>query len=131
MKIRRKPHFIKNRFHNHEKEKYAGFFLKSVFMLILAWSQRKKLNDLKESQVSDWIIKADPLSCSVDPIVTWIGHASFLIQIGDVNIITDPIFGNTSMLYPRIFEPGISLNKLPNIDYVLISHNHRYHMDKN
>ena len=99
-------------------------------MLILAWSQRKKLQDLRESKISDWIVQSDPLSCSIDPVITWIGHASFLIQIGGMNILTDPIFGNTSALYPRIFEPGIALGKMPHIDYVLISHNHRDHMDR-
>ena len=40
-----------------------------------------------------------------------------------------PIFGNIYPLYPRLFEPGIAQDKLPPIDIVLISHNHRDHMD--
>jgi L-ascorbate metabolism protein UlaG (beta-lactamase superfamily) len=52
-----------------------------------------------------------------------------LIQIGNLNIITDPIFGDASFFYPRILPPGIILEDLPKIDVVLLSHNHRDHMD--
>lgn len=65
------------------------------------------------------------------PAITWIGHATFLIQINDINILTDPIFGNVTPLFPRIFKSSITLNELPKIDYVIISHNHLDHMDSN
>ena len=81
------------------------------------------------SDIKSWCKKVCPLSCSINPVVTWIGHSSFLIQIGGVNILTDPIFGNNSFLFPRVLEAGISLDEIPNIDFVLISHNHRDHMD--
>jgi len=62
------------------------------------------------------------------PVITWIGHATVLIQINGKNIITDPIFGSPTFLFPRIFPPAIALENLPQIDYVLISHNHMDHM---
>ncbi len=61
--------------------------------------------------------------------ITWIGHASFLIQIDGINIITDPVFGEVSSFFPRILAPGIHIEAVPTIDYVLISHNHWDHMD--
>lgn len=61
--------------------------------------------------------------------LTWIGHASFLIQVADLNILTDPVFGEVSTFFPRILAPGIHLDTLPTIDYVVISHNHWDHMD--
>lgn len=61
--------------------------------------------------------------------ITWIGHATFLIQVADMNILTDPVFGEVSMFFPRVIEPGIHIEALPSIDYVLISHNHWDHMD--
>lgn len=59
-----------------------------------------------------------------------IGHATFLIRVGGFTIITDPIFGHATFLFKRAVEPGITINKLPAIDYVLISHNHRDHLDE-
>lgn len=67
---------------------------------------------------------------SSKPIITWIGHATFLIQLGEINILTDPIFGQVSPFFPRLLDPGLQLDTLPSIDYVLISHNHWDHFDK-
>jgi len=63
------------------------------------------------------------------PRITWLGHATFLIQIGGITILTDPIFGNLSFLFPRILPSTMGVENLPHIDVVLISHNHRDHMD--
>lgn len=77
-----------------------------------------------------WFAYCLPKRTSMTPIITWIGHSTFLIQMGGVNIITDPIFGDLSFFYKRVFPPGIMLDKLPPIDCVVISHNHRDHMDE-
>ncbi len=66
--------------------------------------------------------------------VTYVNHASHLIQIQNMNILTDPVFakraGPLSLLGPkRVRKPGIELNELPPINVVLISHNHYDHMD--
>lgn len=79
--------------------------------------------------ISEWVDVTTPPHTSMVPLITWIGHSSFLIQVGGVNILTDPIFGTPSCIYPRILPPGLCLEQLPPIDYVLISHNHRDHMD--
>jgi Beta-lactamase superfamily domain len=66
--------------------------------------------------------------------VTFINHATVLIQIPEANIITDPIFSDRASplnwIGPkRVSPPGLGLNDLPHIDVVLISHNHYDHMD--
>ncbi|WP_106638593.1 MBL fold metallo-hydrolase [Allosphingosinicella vermicomposti] len=66
--------------------------------------------------------------------VTWIGHATVLIQTGGLNILTDPIWSEraspVSFLGPkRVRAPGVRFDDLPKIDLVLISHNHYDHMD--
>lgn len=77
----------------------------------------------------DWYAPTNPIKRSHKLLITWIGHSTLLIQVGGMNILTDPIFGNSSLLYPRIMEPGIRLENLPPIDCVLISHNHLDHME--
>jgi L-ascorbate metabolism protein UlaG (beta-lactamase superfamily) len=63
--------------------------------------------------------------------ITWIGHATLLVQAGGVNVLTDPVFSDdVGALFPRLAPPGIALGDLPPIDVVLISHNHRDHLDE-
>lgn len=69
------------------------------------------------------------------PSVTWIGHATALVQSGGLNVLTDPVFGEraspVTFLGPRRAQPpGIALDDLPAIDVVLISHNHYDHLDR-
>lgn len=66
--------------------------------------------------------------------VTWIGHATVLIQMDGMNILTDPIWSErcspVSFAGPKRYtKPGIKLEELPKIDIVVISHNHYDHMD--
>jgi L-ascorbate metabolism protein UlaG (beta-lactamase superfamily) len=65
--------------------------------------------------------------------ITWVGHATALIQTQGLNILTDPIWSNRTgpfALGPRrVRAPGVRFADLPKIDAVLISHNHYDHMD--
>lgn len=67
-------------------------------------------------------------------LVTWVGHASVLIQTQGLNILTDPIWsdkaGPFNLVGPtRVAAPGIRFDDLPRIDLVVVSHNHYDHMD--
>lgn len=69
-----------------------------------------------------------------EPTVTWVGHATLLVQMEHVSFLTDPIWSNTPSPIPfagptRIVKPGIELENLPPIDFVVISHNHYDHLD--
>ena len=61
-----------------------------------------------------------PLVQSIEPVITWIGHATFLIQIGGLNILTDPIFGDASAFFPADFAARDCIRALPPIDIVLL-----------
>lgn len=62
--------------------------------------------------------------------VTWIGHASFLIQFNDLNVLVDPNFANWLFLLKRLKRSGLRLSDLPPIDLVLLSHAHFDHFHK-
>jgi len=83
----------------------------------------------KKPQPAAWLHPQQIPFRSQELSITWIGHATFLIQVAGLNILTDPVFGEVSTFFPRILAPGIHLDTLPSIDYVLISHNHWDHMD--
>jgi len=66
--------------------------------------------------------------------VTWIGHATILVQTQGLNILTDPIWSDRASPFSftgprRVRAPGIRFEDLPRIDLVLVSHNHYDHMD--
>lgn len=61
--------------------------------------------------------------------VTWIGHASFLVQSSQLNILVDPIWAMWLKGIKRVRKPGIAFSALPAIDLVLITHAHYDHMD--
>lgn len=60
--------------------------------------------------------------------ITWIGHSTFLIQCGGLNIVTDPVWAMRMGFAKRQSEPGLSIHELPPIDIVLISHAHYDHL---
>ena len=68
-----------------------------------------------------------------DNYIAWIGHATFLIKLGNTTIITDPLFSKNSG--PLIFGPkryvesAIKLNEIPKTDLFLLTHNHYDHLD--
>ncbi|MCL4181186.1 MAG: MBL fold metallo-hydrolase [Verrucomicrobia bacterium] len=62
--------------------------------------------------------------------LTWIGHASFLIQFHDLNVLIDPNFANWLFLLKRIKRAGLKLDHLPPIDLVLLTHAHFDHFHK-
>jgi L-ascorbate metabolism protein UlaG (beta-lactamase superfamily) len=93
-----------------------------------------------EKPKSTWQVRPAPVADAVVPVVqdlrlTVIGHATALIQIDGVNVITDPIFSERASPVQwagpkRFVPPALSIEQLPRIDAVLISHNHFDHLDE-
>lgn len=78
--------------------------------------------------------KPEPRVAGERMVVTWVGHASVLIQTQGLNILTDPVWsdkaGPLGLGPRRVAEPGIRFDDLPKIDLALVSHNHYDHLDK-
>ncbi len=62
--------------------------------------------------------------------ITWIGHASFLVQFTDLNVLIDPNFANWLFFLKRIKRAGLKISDLPPIDLVLLTHAHFDHFHK-
>src|SRR6266550_2091745 len=66
--------------------------------------------------------------------VTWVGHATFLLQLGRVNVLTDPMWSERASPFQwlgprRLMSPAVDFDALPPLDVVLLSHNHYDHLD--
>jgi len=66
---------------------------------------------------------------------TWVGHSTVLLQLGNLNVITDPVFSPRAFPVQwagprRVMDPGLPLDALPPLDLILLSHNHYDHLDR-
>ncbi len=118
---KRQPHRLNNRFYNYPGEVVSNVFWRSVYMYATSYAQRVAARRLIKNH-------ATPYAFQDADHITWIGHASFLISLNGLNILTDPVFDDLTFLFQRFSKPGIAFEKLPKIDVVLLSHNHRDHM---
>ena len=120
-------HFDGTRFHNHQ----SGWQSEASF---LHWMMNRERGPWR-----DWV-DAPPGPPPPDRVadgalrVTFINHATTLIQMDGVNILTDPIWSDrcspVSFAGPKRHRPpGIRFEDLPKIDVVLVSHNHYDHLD--
>lgn len=62
--------------------------------------------------------------------ITFIGHSSFLLQIGGHNVLIDPVFATRLILLRRKRVAGVRVNDLPRIDAVLLTHAHMDHLNR-
>ena len=98
---------------------------------------REGFSDPPEVPINHVINEALALSklnhLSKSEAVTWIGHSTYLMRLGNKNILFDPFFSDVASPLPigptRFVPPGISLAKLPPVDVIIISHNHYDHLD--
>ena len=114
-----------------------GLFINCEYPTVISYSAVIKFmlqrNPQREAKKQDtWRItvrkKEDWLSESSDKIV-WLGHASFFIQLSGIRMLIDPVFGKLPVV-KRYSELPVEPDKLQNIDYILVSHAHYDHCDK-
>ena len=106
---------------------------------LLRWQWERQRDGLPKPPTAPVLGVAPDLaliqSQSTQPRVTWVGHATLLVQIDGLNLLTDPHWGRRasplSFAGPkRHQDPGIPFEQLPTIHAVLISHNHWDHLDR-
>lgn len=100
---------------------------------LLKWQMGGGKAEWPKSRISPYA-GAKPESYVDDLRLTMVGHASILIQVDGINILTDPVFSDRASPVRfagprRVTAPGIALEDLPPIDLVLLTHNHYDHMD--
>ena len=97
--------------------------------------EKKKLNMTvpKDHVVSKEKVLSDLNKFKNDDYIAWIGHATFIIKLGEITIITDPVFSKNAgplIFGPKRFvKPALNLREIPKIDLFLLTHNHYDHQD--
>ncbi len=126
-----KPFKRGRRFYNDEQDRIIPR-VKNVFLTGLALLKRRLQRRMDHTIVNKWVCpKPQLMSTSLTPQITWLGHSTFLIQYQGLTILTDPIFFEVSQFFfPRILQTPALASHFPMIDAILISHNHKDHLDK-
>jgi L-ascorbate metabolism protein UlaG (beta-lactamase superfamily) len=86
------------------------------------WVENKGVPRLNEALAAD------------DVAITFVNHATFLIQTGGITMLTDPVWSERVSPFRRIGpkrvrKPGVAFEDLPTVDIILLSHNHYDHLD--
>ena len=109
------------------------------FRDVIRWSWERRLQSVPPDPPPGSFPIAEPLFSMRETrgalSATWVGHATTLLQIGGVNVLTDPMWSERAspvfFAGPRRLVPaGIDFDALPPVDVVLISHNHYDHLDR-
>ena len=98
----------------HKRNFLTQVLIPSLFTKRLGTNFETLFPDIKEPEIG----------------VTWIGHASFLVQTHGVNLLIDPNWAKWLKVIKRLKHPGIPLHQLPGIDLVLVTHAHFDHLDR-
>jgi N-acyl-phosphatidylethanolamine-hydrolysing phospholipase D len=80
------------------------------------------------------VVAFDPAALDRDPALTWIGHATFYVRMDGAAFLTDPVYSERASPLNfagprRLVPPGVPLEALPRLDFVLLSHDHYDHAD--
>jgi len=124
------PHHVEGGFRNTDPAfTRASAAARFAFIWKRAWAPARTIDVPREAN-DGAALRAN----GSEATVTWIGHATVLVQLDGVNLLTDPHWGRRasplSFAGPkRLQPPGLAFEDLPPIDLVLLSHDHFDHLD--
>jgi L-ascorbate metabolism protein UlaG (beta-lactamase superfamily) len=129
-RVRRSPEFIGGRFENTPPQRTDSSLLKTYRL----YSQ----GQIREPRIAIPVVPISPDAlkspASRELRAAWFGHASVLVELDGVRIMTDPVFSDAVSPVPpigpeRFHRPPIALEDVTGIDAVVISHDHYDHLD--
>jgi len=129
-RMRRSPEFIGGRFENTPPQSTELALLKT-WRLYSRGQLREPAFEIPVIPLAPSRLKAPP---SRELVAVWLGHASVLLEIDGVRIVTDPMLSDVASPFPpigpkRLHPAPIALRDLSGIDGVVISHDHYDHLD--
>jgi N-acyl-phosphatidylethanolamine-hydrolysing phospholipase D len=127
------PHHTAGGFQNLAPTDHGGLDVTLPFFARRVWTTIAGRSGRPPVVSNDGVFLRDNARHSI-PTVTWIGHSTVLVQMDGVTFLTDPIWSERASPFSfagpkRLVEPGLPLEALPPIDFVVVSHSHYDHTD--
>ena len=126
-------HLSDGTFRNPEGSPVRANDVKFSYRTFIKEKKKIDITVPKDHVIDKKIVKENLEKFKDDDYIAWIGHATFLIKLGETTIITDPVFSKNAgpLIFgpKRYVEPAIQLKEIPKTDIFLLTHNHYDHQD--
>ena len=135
MSLENKPyhHLPDGTFRNPEGSPIRSNDVKFSYRTFIKEKKKIDITVPKDHVIDKKIVKHNLEKFKNDDYIGWIGHATFLIKLGNTTIITDPVFSKNAgpLIFgpKRYVEPALKLNEIPEVNLFLLTHNHYDHQD--
>ncbi len=130
-RIKQSPQWSDGRFANTLPTVKSGMSVGSIWSYVTGGSEHRT----PDAPLPILPRTADEFAQPADDLrITWLGHSTFLLELGGVRLLVDPVWGDHASPTPlagvgRFYAPPLALDDLPNVDAVVISHDHYDHLD--
>ena len=133
--MEKKPyhHLPDGTFRNPEGSPVRANDVKFSYRTFIKEKKKIDITVPKDHVIDKKIVKENLEKFKDDDYIAWIGHATFLIKLGETTIITDPVFSKNAgpLIFgpKRYVKPALDLKEIPKTDVFLLTHNHYDHQD--
>jgi len=133
METRPYHHLPDGTFRNPEGSPVRSNDIKFSYRTFIKEKKKIDITVPKDHVIDKKIVRENLEKFKDDNYIAWIGHATFLIKLGETTIITDPVFSKNAgpLIFgpKRYVDPAIQLKEIPKTDVFLLTHNHYDHQD--